>query len=135
MSNNSLFQQNPSPTATYLIETDPAFTNQQQWLSSAYVLLQLDYPGLLESKRLGDGFYEQRIVREQILELTGRRFLDNYSNEEVQYQALMDNALTFAQDYGLIPGVKLSAEQMAQLTTDIGKAPCAGAIRFTIVGD
>ena len=41
-------------------------------------------------KRLGDGFYEQRLVNEQINQLTGRRFLDNYSSDFEQYKALMD---------------------------------------------
>jgi len=40
-------------------------------------------------KRLGDGFYEQRLIREQIAQLTGLRFLTGYSSDETQYQALM----------------------------------------------
>jgi filamentous hemagglutinin len=70
-------------------------------------------------KRLGDGFYEQRLVREQIAQLTGRRFLPGYTNDEAQFQALMDKATTFAQAHQLRPGIALSAEQMAALTSDI----------------
>ncbi|QHQ28590.1 hypothetical protein XaFJ1_GM001855 [Xanthomonas albilineans] len=40
-------------------------------------------------QRLGDGYYEQKLVREQIGQLTGRRFLDGYSSDEAQYQALL----------------------------------------------
>jgi len=70
-------------------------------------------------KRLGDGFYEQRLVNEQVAQLTGQRFLAGYSNEEAQYKALMDAGTTFAQQYQLRPGVSLSARQMAQLTSDM----------------
>ncbi|CAI1728408.1 hemagglutinin repeat-containing protein [Serratia fonticola] len=116
--NNSLFKLNPNPQAHYLIETDPRFTQYKQWLSSDYMIqaLGLDL-GL--SKRLGDGFYEQRLIREQIGQLTGRRFLDGYANDEAQYQALLENGVLYAQEHQLIPGVSLSAAQMAQLTSDI----------------
>ena len=70
-------------------------------------------------KRLGDGFYEQRLIREQIAQLTGSRYLEGYDGDEAQYAALMTAGATFAQQYGLSPGVALSAEQMAQLTSDI----------------
>ena len=39
------------------------------------------------TKRLGDGFYEQKLIREQINQLTGRRFLSGYANDQAQYQA------------------------------------------------
>ncbi len=70
-------------------------------------------------KRLGDGFYEQKLVREQLAQLTGRRFLPGQSNDEAQFRALMDNGATFAQAHQLRPGVALSAEQMAKLTSDL----------------
>ena len=70
-------------------------------------------------KRLGDGFYEQRLIAEQVGQLTGRRFLAGYSNDEAQYQALMDAGVSVAQAWAIRPGIALSAEQMAQLTTDI----------------
>jgi filamentous hemagglutinin len=71
------------------------------------------------TKRLGDGFYEQRLIREQIAQLMGRRFLTSYTNDEEAYQALMINGVTFAQQYQLIPGVALTEAQIAQLTSDI----------------
>ncbi len=117
--NNSLFQLNPSPTANYLIETDPAFTNNRLWLNSDYLLAALAIDPALTQKRLGDGFYEQQLIREQIALLTGRRFLEGYADDEAQYQALMNNATTYVQDYTLRPGIALTAEQMAALTSDI----------------
>ena len=118
-SNNSLFIQNTRPTATYLVETDPRFTSTRQYLSSELVTQQVAVSPNITNKRLGDGFYEQRIVREQIVELTGRRFLDNYSSDETQYQDLLNNGVSFAKAYNLRPGIALSERQMENLTQDI----------------
>jgi filamentous hemagglutinin len=70
--------------------------------------------------RLGDGFYEQKLIREQIAELTGKRFLDDsYTNDEDQYKALMNAGLYYASQFNLTPGVALTDAQMAMLTTDM----------------
>ncbi|MEF9388761.1 S-layer family protein, partial [Ralstonia solanacearum species complex bacterium KE056] len=74
--NTSLFHLNPSPGGSYLVETDPRFASYRTWLSSDYMLTQLRSDPALTQKRLGDGFYEQKLVREQVAQLTGRRFLD-----------------------------------------------------------
>ncbi|NIE75374.1 filamentous hemagglutinin N-terminal domain-containing protein [Pantoea sp. Ap-967] len=116
---NSLFQTNPTATQGYLIESDPRFTSYRQWLSSDYMLDRLQVDPATTQLRLGDGFYEQKLIREQIAQLTGRRFLDGYASDEAQYRALIDNAVTLANDWNLVPGVALTAEQMAQLTSDI----------------
>ena len=102
-----------------LVETDPAFTNRQNWLSSDYMLQALSLDPALQQKRLGDGFYEQQLVQQQIAQLTGRRFLGDYTSNDAQYQALLQNGTTFAKAHGLRPGVELSAEQVAQLTSDL----------------
>lgn len=52
-------------------------------------------------------------------QLTGYRYLSGFSSDEEQYAALMNAGATFAKDYGLVPGVALTAAQMAQLTSDI----------------
>jgi len=117
--NNSLYGVSPNLAAHYLVETDPAFANYRSWLSSDYLLSALAIDPATTQKRLGDGFYEQKLIREQVAQLTGRRFLEGYANDEAQYQALLDNAATYAKAYGLIPGVSLSTAQMAQLTSDI----------------
>ncbi len=69
--------------------------------------------------RLGDGFYEQQLIREQVAQLTGQRFLAGDSDDEAQFQALMDAGVAFAEAWDLIPGVALTAEQMAALTSDL----------------
>ncbi|ATA57650.1 hypothetical protein CKY39_07975 [Variovorax boronicumulans] len=104
---------------SYLIETDPRFANYRNWLSSDYLLNNLGLDPSNTLKRLGDGFYEQKLIREQVAQLTGYRFLDGYSNDDDQYTSLMNAGVTFAKQYGLRPGIGLSAAQMAQLTSDI----------------
>ncbi|MGC5831104.1 S-layer family protein, partial [Ralstonia pseudosolanacearum] len=84
--NNSLFRLNPNPGGSYLVETDPRFASYRTWLSSDTMLTQLSVDPALTQKRLGDGFYEQKLVREQVAQLTGRRFLDGYSSDEAQYR-------------------------------------------------
>jgi hypothetical protein len=115
----SLFATHPESTSRYLIETDPRFANYRNWPSSDYLLNNLGLNPNTTQKRLGDGFYEQRLIREQVAQLTGYRYLDGYSSDEDQYVALMNAGVTFAQQYGLKPGVALNAAQMAQLTSDI----------------
>jgi len=116
---NSLFDSNPQAVRNYLVETDPRFAGYRNWLSSDYMLQQLHLDPGQTLQRLGDGFYEQKLIREQVAQLTGRRFIDGYANDEEQYRALLDNAVTVANTWQLVPGVALSAEQMAQLTSDI----------------
>jgi filamentous hemagglutinin len=116
---SSLFTAQPDSTANYLLETDPRFANYKTWLSSDYMLNAMSYDPATVTKRLGDGFYEQRLIREQIAQLTGRRFLTGYANDETQYQALMNAGISFAQAYQLTPGIALTAAQIAQLTSDI----------------
>jgi filamentous hemagglutinin len=116
---NALQLIHSEPEARYLVETDPRFAGYRHWLSSDYLLQALSLDPAHLQKRLGDGFYEQRLIAEQVSQLTGRRFLDGYASDEAQYQALMDAGLTYANEWRLIPGVGLTAAQMAQLTTDI----------------
>jgi len=71
---NALFRLNPRPGSGYLVETDPRFANYGTWLSSDYMLSQLRLDPSAIEKRLGDGFYEQKLIREQVAQLTGRRF-------------------------------------------------------------
>ncbi|MDQ0590732.1 hemagglutinin repeat-containing protein [Variovorax paradoxus] len=114
----SLFSLHAGPGG-YLVETDPRFANYRAWLSSDYLLNSLGLDPNHTLKRLGDGFYEQKLIREQVAQLTGYRFLDGFSSDEDQYTALMNAGVTFAKQYGLRPGVALTAAQMAQLTSDI----------------
>ena len=116
---SSLYTNNPSPTSAYLVETDTRFIDRKRWLGSDYMTQSLGLDPSVTQKRLGDGFYEQKLIREQVAQLTGRRFLADYTSDEQEYKALMNSAITFAQTYNLRPGIALTAQQAAQLTSDI----------------
>jgi filamentous hemagglutinin len=118
IADSSLFRP-AAPNQNFLIATDPRFTQQRAWLSSDHLLNQLAHDPQATLKRVGDGFYEQRLMREQVAELTGRRFLAGHGSDEAQFLALMDAGIAYAQALDLRPGIALSAEQMAQLTTDL----------------
>ena len=116
---SSLYKLHPEEKAKYLIETDPAFTNKKKFLSSDYMYNQLLWDNDKVNKRLGDGFYEQELVRNQVTQLTGMRYLNGYTNDEEEYKALMDAGIAYAKEYNLKPGISLTKEQMAALTSDI----------------
>ncbi len=109
----------PSRPHAYLIETNPTLTDLKQFLSSDYLLGNLGYDPDQAQKRLGDGLYEQRLVREAIAARTGQRFLDGLASDEAMFRYLMDNAIASKQQLGLSVGVGLSAAQVAALTHDI----------------
>jgi len=114
-----MFKLHAEPTAKYLIETNPQFANYKNFLSSDYLLQRVKSDPEKVSKRLGDGYYEQKFVMEQITQLTGRKYLGDYSSDLEQYKALMDQGAVVAKAYNLTVGVGLTKEQMAALTTDI----------------
>src|SRR5690606_27492127 len=116
---SSLFRSPPDPAARHLVETDPAFTNYRLWLGSDYLLSALSIDPARTQKRLGDGFYEQKLVREQVAQLTGQRFLGGYADDAGQCRALLEQGATYAKAWNLVPGIALTAAQMAQLTSDM----------------
>jgi filamentous hemagglutinin len=109
----------PDVSHKYLIETNPALTDLKQFMSSDYLLGDLGYDTDATQKRLGDGLYEQRLIREAIVARTGQRYLAGLTNDEAMFRYLMDNAIASKNALGLSLGVSLTAEQVAALTHDI----------------
>ncbi|WP_175197347.1 hemagglutinin repeat-containing protein, partial [Paraburkholderia caffeinitolerans] len=116
---NALYTYQSAPDASYLIETNPRFTSYTKFISSDYMLDQLGLDPARTAKRLGDGYYETMLIRNQVTQLTGRALLAGYADNLAEYTALMNNGVKYAKDFGLAPGVGLSSAQMAQLTTDM----------------
>ncbi|MGK3148405.1 hemagglutinin repeat-containing protein, partial [Xanthomonas phaseoli pv. dieffenbachiae] len=108
------------PGRRYLIETDPRFVNYDNFISSDFLLDKLGVDPEWTQTRLGDGFYEQRLVLDQITQLTGRRYLGNYADGVAQYRALLESGVAAAGQLQLSMGVGLTAAQAAALTQDIG---------------
>ncbi|MGQ6073495.1 hemagglutinin repeat-containing protein, partial [Serratia sp. IR-2025] len=116
--NNGLFSQHTAIGSPFLVVTDERFTRRDNFISSDYMLERVGYDPAQAHKRLGDGFYEQRLVREQVLALTGKPSVKGWDAME-QYQQLMNNGTKVAQDFHLVPGVALTPEQIAALQQDI----------------
>ena len=113
----SYLQDNRNDPTAPLVSVDPILTKGQHGLSSDYLLKLTGQHS--QAKRLGDGFYEQQLVREQINQLTGRRFLEGQTNDQAQYEALMNNGAKAAKELGLEVGKGLTAQQMSNLKQDI----------------
>ncbi|MFJ4055624.1 hemagglutinin repeat-containing protein [Pseudomonas sp. NPDC089743] len=103
----------------YLIETNPVLTDLKQFLSSDYLLANLGYNPDESAKRLGDGFYEQKLIQQAVVARTGQRYIDGQTSDEQLFKYLMDNALQSKQQLNLAVGVSLTSEQVAALTHDI----------------
>ncbi|WP_415869056.1 hemagglutinin repeat-containing protein [Burkholderia ubonensis] len=114
-----LFKPNPSPNASYVIETNPAFTNQKSFISSDYFFGQIGVDLTHIPKRLGDGFYEQQLVRNQVTALTGRALLGPYTDLQAMYQQLMTAGAALDKQLNLPIGASLSAEQVSKLTGNV----------------
>nr|WP_321839589.1 hemagglutinin repeat-containing protein [Paraburkholderia bannensis] len=114
-----LFSPATVPGATYVIETNPAFTNQKTFISSDYYLQQLGLNPQTTEKRLGDGFYEQQLVRNQVTSLTGKAVLGPYTDLQSMYQAMLDAGASLSKSLDLPLGMSLSAEQVASLTSNV----------------
>ncbi|BBH31958.1 hemagglutinin repeat-containing protein [Pseudomonas sp. St290] len=110
------FKTNPQK---YLIETNPVLTDLKPFMSSDYLLEKLGYDPDVSAKRLGDGFYEQRMIQEAVVARTGQRFIDGQTSNEDMFKYLMNNAIASKQELGLSMGVTLTSEQVAALTHDI----------------
>ena len=115
----ALYQIHPDITANALIETDSAFTNRKNFLSSQYMIDALENDPERRLKRLGDGFYEQQLINEQIVSATGKQYLEGYTDNEAEYKALLEAGIAFGKAFKLAPGIALSKEQMEAITTDM----------------
>ncbi|MCK9237102.1 MAG: hemagglutinin repeat-containing protein, partial [Thiopseudomonas sp.] len=116
---NGLFNISRNPGHNYLIETNPLLANMRQFLSSDYLLGELGLSPENMQKRLGDGLYEQKLMREALVARTGQRFLAGLDSDEAMFRYLMDNAIASKEALNLSVGISLSAEQVAALTHDI----------------
>lgn len=113
---NGMYTQHAEAAAPFLVTTSPRFATNAT--SSNYLLQSLGYDPSARHKRLGDGYYEQNLVMDQLLQLTGRRTL-NGGDGLAQYEALMDHAAAQAQQLGLSLGAPLTSTQIAALSSDI----------------
>ena len=114
-----LFKPTTAPNASYVIETNPAFTNQKNFISSDYFFGQLGVDLTHIPKRLGDGFYEQQLVRNEVTALTGKAVLGPYADLQTMYQSLMTAGADLSKSLDLPIGASLSADQVSKLTSNV----------------
>lgn len=117
--NSKIFKLTEDATAKYLIETNKKFADYHEFLSSDYLLERVKADPEKVGKRLGDGYFEQQFVLQQIGTLTGKKYLGDYGSDMEQFAALMNAGAVVAEAMDLKVGVALTAEQMASLTSDI----------------
>ncbi len=119
VTSGGLYTIHTQPGQKYLVVTDPRFASYQNFVSSDYMLGRLVLDSQQIQKRLGDGFYEQKLVTDQITAQTGRRYLGGYTDAQSQFIALLDAGVSAAKDIQLVPGIGLTSKQIDALTQDI----------------
>jgi filamentous hemagglutinin len=119
LASSPFFTASNDPTSQFLFETDPSLINLDDLYSSNLFIESLD----LEPdsfRRLGDAYYEQQLIRQQLFAEAGQRFIANgLVDENEQYKYLLDNA---TQEHGALQlrvGIALTEEQINNLQKDI----------------
>ena len=116
---NSMSQLSTNPNTTYVIETDPNFTNRRNFLSSDYVLSRLKLDPMNIQKRLGDGYYEQQLVMQEIMRQTGKSRLQSGLSAEEQYRQLMDAGISVTKSQSIALGRGLTEVEQKNLKEDV----------------
>ncbi len=96
-------------------ETNAAYTDQTQFLGSAYFLDKINLDPDRDYRFLGDAAFDTRYVSNYLLNQTGSRYINGLGSDLEQMRYLMDSAATQQQALGLQFGVALTAEQVAAL--------------------
>ena len=116
---HSMSQLATNPNTTYVIETDPNFTNRRNFLSSDYVLSRLKLDPMNVQKRLGDGYYEQQLIMQEIMRQTGKSRLQSGLSAEEQYRQLMDAGISVTKSQSVALGRGLTEAEQKNLKEDV----------------
>ncbi len=115
---NGIFVVNADPKGP-LIETNPLYTDYNNFVSSEYMLTRLGYDAMGQTRRLGDALYETQLIRDAVMAQTGRRFIVDTDSDNVQYAILMKNGVRYAKKHGLKVGEHLDDEARENLDEDM----------------
>lgn len=119
LAQSPFFVPSVNPNALFLFETDPKLMSLEGLYGSDLFLksLNLDPTDYL---RVGDAYYEQQLIRQQLLDQAGQRFiLEGLTSENDQYKQLLQNGVAAGLELKLRVGVSLTPEQIASLDKDI----------------
>lgn len=110
-----------TPQAPFLLETRSDFIDLNKFLGSDYFLKKIgNYNPESPFKRLGDAYFEQRFISNQIFKLTGNHSLANFGiDTNTQIQILYDNAVEQQKALNLKIGAPLSPQQIKKLRKNI----------------
>lgn len=100
-------------------ETDPAYTDEKQFLGSSYFLDRLGLKPEKDYRFLGDAAFDTRYVSNYMLNQIGGRYINGVGSDTDQMRYLMDNAARAQKALGLKFGVALTADQVAALNRSI----------------
>jgi len=119
LAQSPFFVPSVNPNALFLFETDPKLMSLEGLYGSDLFLksLNLDPTDYL---RVGDAYYEQQLIRQQLLDQAGQRFiLEGLTSENDQYKQLLQNGVAAGLELKLRVGVSLTPEQIASLDKDV----------------
>ncbi|CDN87731.1 hemagglutinin repeat-containing protein [Hydrogenophaga intermedia] len=119
LTGSPFFVPSSDPASPFLFETDPRLMSLEGLYGSDLFLksLGLDPTDYL---RVGDPYFEQQLLRQQLLAEAGQLFIaDGMAGENEQFKLLMENAVAAKDDLQLRVGVALTKEQIANLQKDI----------------
>ena len=70
-------------------------------------------------KRLGDGYYEQQLVMQEILRQTGKSRLQSGLTAEEQYRKLMDAGINLTKSQSIALGRELTVAEQNSLKEEL----------------
>ncbi|KEY58940.1 hemagglutinin repeat-containing protein [Serratia sp. DD3] len=100
-------------------ENDSRYTNETQFIGSAYFLDRLNLNPDYDYRFLGDAAFDTRYISNALLHQTGQRYINGVGSDLEQMQYLIDNAVQAQTGLGLQFGVSLTTEQVAALDKSI----------------
>ncbi|WP_411227943.1 filamentous hemagglutinin N-terminal domain-containing protein [Serratia quinivorans] len=100
-------------------ESDSRFTNEKQFIGSAYFLDRLKLNPDYDYHFLGDAAFDTRYISNAMLSQTGQRYLNGVGSELAQMQQLIDNAARAQSGLKLQFGIGLTPAQVSQLEHSI----------------
>ncbi len=115
---NGRYVPSQNPNSGYLVESNPLYTDIDNFLGSDYLAEKYGFEADTVVKRLGDAAYETYLVEQQLLTQAGSAYL-GYASDKDLMRGLMDNAASQAKSLGLTYGKPLTASQQANLKEDM----------------
>ncbi|CAI2114168.1 hemagglutinin repeat-containing protein [Serratia quinivorans] len=100
-------------------ESDSRFTDEKQFIGSAYFLDRLKLNPDYDYRFLGDAAFDTRYISNAMLNQTGQRYLNGVGSDLAQMQQLIDNAARAQSGLKLQFGVSLTPAQVSQLEHSI----------------